>query len=132
MVGQVKWELIEPLDEESVYARFLAVKGEGVHHITVTTPSFENAVGEQVNRGNNLLLDGTFSGAKVAYLPTDSDLGVIIEIFSSTSNKNSENLNEQSAYHLKKGECPLSGMEIGVYRANLKDEFFRIPSVLSH
>jgi hypothetical protein len=27
-VGQVQWELIEPLDEESVYARFLAERGE--------------------------------------------------------------------------------------------------------
>jgi hypothetical protein len=25
------WELIEPLDEEGIYARFLAEKGEGIH-----------------------------------------------------------------------------------------------------
>jgi hypothetical protein len=31
MVGQVMWELIEALDDESIYARFLAEKGEGVH-----------------------------------------------------------------------------------------------------
>jgi hypothetical protein len=30
MVGRVMWELIEPLDEEGIYARFLAEKGEGV------------------------------------------------------------------------------------------------------
>lgn len=29
-------------------------------------------------------VSGTFSGAKVAYLPTDRDLGVTIEIFSGT------------------------------------------------
>ena len=28
-VGQVQWELIEPLDEESVYARFLAGRAAG-------------------------------------------------------------------------------------------------------
>jgi hypothetical protein len=27
MVGRVMWELIEPLDEEGIYARFLAEKG---------------------------------------------------------------------------------------------------------
>ncbi len=84
MVGQVMWELIEPLDEKSVYARFLAEKGEGVHHIAVATPRFDDAVAEQAKRGNNLVLSGTFSGAKVAYLPTERDLGVIIEIFSGT------------------------------------------------
>jgi len=84
MVGQVMWELIEPLDDHSVYARFLAEKGEGVHHIAVATPSFHDTVAAQAKRGNNLVLSGTFSGAKVAYLPTDRDLGVIIEVFSGT------------------------------------------------
>ena len=34
-VGQVQWELVQPLDDESVYARFLAANGPGVHHIGV-------------------------------------------------------------------------------------------------
>ena len=50
MVGGVMWELIEPLDDESVYARFLVEKGEGVHHIAVATPSFDDAVAEQAKR----------------------------------------------------------------------------------
>jgi hypothetical protein len=45
MVGQVQWELIQPLDDESVYARFPAEKGAGVHHIAVATPSFDETVG---------------------------------------------------------------------------------------
>jgi methylmalonyl-CoA/ethylmalonyl-CoA epimerase len=80
MVGKVMWELIEPLDDQSVYARFLAEKGEGVHHIAVETPSFEHAVAEAAQRGRDLVLSGEFSGIKVAYLPTDGDLGTILEI----------------------------------------------------
>jgi methylmalonyl-CoA/ethylmalonyl-CoA epimerase len=83
-VGRVMWELIEPLDEESVWARFLAEKGEGVHHIAVATPNFDEAVAEQAKRGIDLVLSGTFSGVKLAYLPTDHDLGVIVEIFEGT------------------------------------------------
>ena len=83
-VGRVMWELIEPLDEESVWARFLAEKGEGVHHIAVATPNFDEAVAEQSKRGEDLVLSGTFSGVKLAYLPSDHDLGVIIEIFEGT------------------------------------------------
>ena len=82
MIGGVMWELIEPLDEESLWARFLAEKGEGVHHIAVATPSFDGAVAEQAERGNDLVLSGTFGGIDLAYLPTDRDLGVITEIFS--------------------------------------------------
>jgi len=32
--------------------------------------------------GNGVILSGEFGGAKVAYLGTDRDLGLIIEIFS--------------------------------------------------
>jgi 4-hydroxyphenylpyruvate dioxygenase-like putative hemolysin len=38
------WELIEPLDEEGIYARFLAEKGEGIHHVAVATPNFDETV----------------------------------------------------------------------------------------
>ncbi len=80
MVGNVMWELIQPLDEQGVFARFLAEKGEGVHHIAVATPNFDDAV--QIQRGTTLPLSGTFSDIKIAYLPTDRDLGVLLEIFS--------------------------------------------------
>lgn len=59
MVGHVMWELIEPLDDESVFARFLAEKGEGVHHIAVATPSFDDMVAAQAKRGHDPLLSGT-------------------------------------------------------------------------
>ena len=82
MIGRVQWELIEPLDDESVYARFLAEKGEGVDHIALAPSNFDEAVAAQAERGNELVLSGTFSGYRVAYLATDRDLGVIAEIFS--------------------------------------------------
>ena len=85
MIGRVQWELIEPLDDESVYARFLAEKGEGVHHIALAPSNFDEAVAAQAERGNELVLSGTFSGYRVAYLATDRDLGVIAEIFSPPS-----------------------------------------------
>jgi Glyoxalase/Bleomycin resistance protein/Dioxygenase superfamily len=82
MVGQMQWELIEPRDEESDYARFLVEKGEGVHHIAVAPANYDRALAEETNRGREAVLSGTFSGFRVAYLPTEHDLGVIVEIFS--------------------------------------------------
>jgi methylmalonyl-CoA/ethylmalonyl-CoA epimerase len=35
MVGSVQWELIQPLDDRSIYAEHLAAKGEGLHHVAV-------------------------------------------------------------------------------------------------
>jgi len=86
MVGQVQWELIEPLDDESIYARFLAEKGGGVHHIAVAPESYDELVAREAKRGNDLVLSGEFEGVKIAYLDTHRDLGVILEIFSGMPN----------------------------------------------
>jgi catechol 2,3-dioxygenase-like lactoylglutathione lyase family enzyme len=81
-VGQVQWELIEPRDEESVYARFLAETGGGLHHVGVAVPDFDEAVAEQAARGNGVLLGGEYKGIRFAYLDTVGDLGLVTEIFS--------------------------------------------------
>jgi methylmalonyl-CoA/ethylmalonyl-CoA epimerase len=84
MVGQLQWELIEPLDDASIYARFLAEKGGGVHHIAVAAKNFDEMLARAVERGTDLVLSGEFEGVKVAYLGTDRNLGVILEIYSGT------------------------------------------------
>ena len=90
MVGSVMWELTEPLDDQTLFARFLAEKGEGVHHIAVATPNFHGVIAEQTERGITFPLSGSFTGIDVAYLPTDRDLGVILEIFSGFPGADSE------------------------------------------
>ena len=56
-------------------------EGRGVHHIAVASPKFDELVAAQTDRGKDLVLSGTFSGFKVAYLATEPELGVIVEIF---------------------------------------------------
>jgi methylmalonyl-CoA/ethylmalonyl-CoA epimerase len=77
----VQWELVQPLDDESVYARFLAQRGEGVHHIGVAVPSYEGTLAELAEKGKGVVLSGEYNGVRFAYLATDRDLGVITEIF---------------------------------------------------
>lgn len=84
MVGSVMWELIQPINENDLFGRFLAERGGvgGVHHIAVSTPDFQRVVQEQAARGNESILSGTFSGVEVHYLSTERELGVILEVFS--------------------------------------------------
>ncbi len=82
MVGNVMWELTEPLDDLTLFARFLAEKGEGLHHIAVATPNFAEVVADHTADGTTLPLSGSFAGVDVAYLPTGDTLGVILEVFS--------------------------------------------------
>src|ERR671913_2545720 len=80
-VGRVMWELIEPLDEEGIYARFLAEKGEGIHHVAVATPDFDETVA-RAERKDGVMLSCEHSGVDIAYLDTQHDLGVVLEVFS--------------------------------------------------
>ena len=77
MVGSVMWELTQPLDDKGIFARFLAEKGEGVHHIAVHTVNYHGLVAEFEQRGETFPLSGSFAGVDVAYLPTDETHGVI-------------------------------------------------------
>jgi Glyoxalase/Bleomycin resistance protein/Dioxygenase superfamily len=80
-VGQVQWELIQPLDEHSIYARFLAEKGEGLHHVGVAVPSYGETIETLEERGHGVVFGGEYKGVNFAYLSTDTDLGLITEIF---------------------------------------------------
>src|SRR4051794_38735650 len=51
MVGRVQWELIQPLDDKSIYAQLLATKGEGVHHIAVAAANFDELLAAEAKRG---------------------------------------------------------------------------------
>jgi len=79
------WELIEPLDEDGIWARFLAEKGEGVHHVAVATPDFDGTVARAQPRAqckDGVMLRCEHSGIDIAYLDTQRDLGVVLEVFS--------------------------------------------------
>jgi methylmalonyl-CoA/ethylmalonyl-CoA epimerase len=80
MVGTTQWELIQPLDDESMYAEFLAEKGEGLHHIALGTPNYAEALDTMLAKGRRVLQGGFYNGVHFAYLSTDEDLGFITEI----------------------------------------------------
>jgi methylmalonyl-CoA/ethylmalonyl-CoA epimerase len=84
LVGSVMWELIQPVDENDLFGRFLAARGGvgGVHHIAVATPDYREVVRAQAARGKEPILSGTFSGVEVRYLDTERELGVVLEVFS--------------------------------------------------
>ena len=81
MVGPVMLELIEPVDEDDMFARFLAERGPGVHHVAMKTPDYDGTVAAETAKGRELILTGEFTGITVSYLPTEQDLGVILEVF---------------------------------------------------
>jgi methylmalonyl-CoA/ethylmalonyl-CoA epimerase len=80
-VGSVFWELIQPLDDKSIYADFLAEKGEGIHHVGVATSDYAEALTDLKGKGHSVLAGGVYNGVAFSYLSTDRDLKAITEIF---------------------------------------------------
>jgi hypothetical protein len=81
MVGDVQLELIEPLDDSSIYADFLRSHGGGLHHLGLAAPGFRETKSLLEERGHRTITGGTYNGVEFAYLSTDRDLGFISEIF---------------------------------------------------
>jgi methylmalonyl-CoA/ethylmalonyl-CoA epimerase len=79
-LGPVEWELIEPLDDRSDYARFLAEKGSGVHHVAVGISSYDDTLRALRDKGRIIRQGGRNGEVTFAYMSTDDDLGVIAEI----------------------------------------------------
>ncbi|MFC1956884.1 VOC family protein [Chloroflexota bacterium] len=60
-VGSVVFELIQPLDSDSVWARFLESKGEGIQHLAFGVSSFDEWVSRLKAQGYGIVVGGRVS-----------------------------------------------------------------------
>ena len=79
-VGEVQYELIEPLEGPSIYKEFLEEKGEGLHHVQYAVDDYDQAIAAFREQGIGILMSGTFKGGTYAYMDTEESLGMIAEL----------------------------------------------------
>ena len=81
-VGESKIELVEPTDDTTGVARFLASKGEGFHHICFEVPNLAEALLHLEIDGIELIDTAPRKGAEgpVAFLHPRSCHGVLVEL----------------------------------------------------
>lgn len=79
----VQLELIEPLDDQTIYSEFLQKNGPGFHHIAFDTKNHDDVVRKLEVKGNEKLQSGDYNGKGFTYLNTEKDLGFILEIYRS-------------------------------------------------
>jgi hypothetical protein len=80
-LGGVELELIEPLDEKSIYAEFLREHGEGLHHLAFDVENYDDTMEFFFSRGHKILQGGRSNGETYTYLDTRNDLVFITEIY---------------------------------------------------
>ena len=71
-------ELLQPLDDKSIWAKFIAEKGEGIHHIAYGVSNYDDMVSKLDAQKHPLLVAASFQGCRWCYYDT-SPGGMIIE-----------------------------------------------------
>ncbi len=81
-VGESRVELVEPTDDSTGVARFLASKGEGFHHVCFEVPNLAEELTRLAIDGVELIDSSPRRGAEgpVAFLHPRSCGGVLIEL----------------------------------------------------
>jgi methylmalonyl-CoA epimerase len=82
-VGDSRIELLEPLHADSPVEKFMAKRGEGIHHIAVSVDNIEEALERFKASGARLIDSVPRRGAhnsKIAFIHPASTHGVLLEL----------------------------------------------------
>lgn len=81
--GDTRLELVAPLDDDGPVARFLAKRGEGMHHVCILVSDIEAALDGLAAAGVRRVDESPTSGAEgsqVAFLHPEALGGVLLEL----------------------------------------------------
>ena len=81
--GNVTIELLEPLGEDTPVGKFLAKRGEGIHHVAFRVADIDAAMENLKNRGVEFVTPEPQIGAhgrRIVFLSPKSCHGVLIEL----------------------------------------------------
>jgi methylmalonyl-CoA/ethylmalonyl-CoA epimerase len=82
-VGDVRLELLEPIDPTSTVAAFLDKRGEGLHHLAFTVASIQERIDELKASGIRMIDEAPRPGShhmQIAFLHPKSSGGVLTEL----------------------------------------------------
>lgn len=81
--GTTFWEVVQPLEGESIYTEWLNRHGEGIQHVAQACNgmSFDDRIAEFERRGFGVTQSGKFNGAvRYAYIGSEESTGFAIEL----------------------------------------------------
>jgi len=85
-VGETRLELLEATANDSVIAKFIAKRGEGLHHISLRVPDLSVAVAKLKAEGVRLISEEIKTGAgghRYVFVHPSSAGGVLLELVES-------------------------------------------------
>jgi methylmalonyl-CoA epimerase len=82
-VGESRLELLEATSDDSTIAKFIAKRGEGLHHVCMRVPDLVGAVSKLKQDGVRLVSDEIKTGAgghRYVFVHPSSTGGVLLEL----------------------------------------------------
>jgi len=79
-VGEARFELTASLDPQSVIAKFIEAKGEGIHHVSLEVGQFDEVIKEFKAKGLKIIAEADTGDFKAAFIHPQSNFGVLTEI----------------------------------------------------
>ncbi len=81
-VGDIALEFLQPLTDESSYARFLKERGGGLHHVSFETGDIEQEIKTLKAQGRRLINEEPISlpSARIAFIHPGAAQNVLIEL----------------------------------------------------
>lgn len=79
-LGNVEIEIIEPLDQDSVYYDQLVNQGPGLHHIMFEPVEFDQCGQQLQEQGHTVIGEGELQQTRFKLFDCKEDLGLICEI----------------------------------------------------
>jgi methylmalonyl-CoA epimerase len=82
-LGESRIELLEPTSDDSVIARFIAKRGEGLHHVALSVPDIAAAIDRLKREGVRFVSDEIKVGAGghlYCFVHPSSTGGVLVEL----------------------------------------------------
>jgi methylmalonyl-CoA/ethylmalonyl-CoA epimerase len=82
-MGESRVELLEPTSDDSVVARFLAKRGEGLHHVALSVPNVSEAMETLKKTGTRFISEEIKIGAGghlYVFVHPSSPGGVLLEL----------------------------------------------------
>lgn len=82
-VGESRFELLEPISEDSAIAKFLTKRGEGLHHVSLRVPDLAATVEKLKKDGVRLVSQEIRIGAgghRYVFVHPSSAGGVLLEL----------------------------------------------------
>jgi methylmalonyl-CoA/ethylmalonyl-CoA epimerase len=76
--GTHTYELLQPLDDKSIWSKFIEEHGEGIHHVAYGVSNYDQMVETMQAQGHKLLVAAVFNGCRWCYFEMQPG-GIVIE-----------------------------------------------------